>query len=163
MPSALTPLATTTLASNLATVSFTNISGAYRDLRLVCSMTSSGAYGGGIVINADTTNANYSWVQVAATASAFSNTGNGISNSLQFAPNWNLSTSEPTTLVTDFLDYQATDKHKNFLLRTNTASAGVTAMAARWANTAAITSLTIQVNTGTFAAGSTFSLYGVTA
>jgi hypothetical protein len=61
------------------------------------------------------------------------------------------------------MDYSATDKHKTVLVRSNAASTGVEAIAQRWASTAAITSILVFPSTGSWAAGGTFSLYGIVA
>ncbi len=101
--------------------------------------------------------------------------GNGTTTrSGSYSPDTGLWTSDSYNLVslTDFdamiinvMDYSATDKHKTALIRggSNTAgNPGVTMTAGRWASTSAITSL--AVNTAysrSWAAGSTFSLYGI--
>lgn len=155
MATAITALATTTLASNAATVSFSSISQSYRDLILVMNLTASAGYNIPITLNGDTTNANYTSVYVAGDGSSASS---GIlANYVGGVYSGNLSTN-----VLHFMDYAQTDKHVNILSRlsvsTNTASAIVT----RWSNTAAVTSIAFTVP-GTFSAGSTFSLYGVSA
>jgi hypothetical protein len=64
------------------------------------------------------------------------------------------------------MDYSATDKHKTALFRNDNVGYSYTdAIASRWANTSAITSIRIfELNTsGTINAGSTFSLYGIVA
>jgi hypothetical protein len=64
--------------------------------------------------------------------------------------------------ILQIMDYSATDKHKSALTRTtHTSQSVVEALASRWANTAAITSL--AVSGGTFNVGSTFALYGIVA
>jgi hypothetical protein len=61
------------------------------------------------------------------------------------------------------MDYSATNKHKSVVTR-NDHPSHTQAQANRWANTAAITSISIAVRGGSsFASGSTFSLYGVIA
>jgi hypothetical protein len=67
-------------------------------------------------------------------------------------------------LTATFFDYSATDKHKTYVSQNGTSNKGSEVAAGRWANTAAVTSLTLSsVNGWTFAAGSTFALYGVSA
>ena len=63
--------------------------------------------------------------------------------------------------VLQIMDYSATDKHKTALARNNVAGIGVEASATRWANTAAITSVQVYVDTGSFAIGTTLSLYAI--
>jgi hypothetical protein len=58
-------------------------------------------------------------------------------------------------------DYAATDKHKSVLVRSDRANQLTAMAAARWANTSAITNITIDALGSNFAAGSTFRLLGV--
>jgi hypothetical protein len=68
--SAITALATITLASNQSTVTFSSISGSYRDLRLVGSGFMSGADDFLITFNSDSTNTNYNGMALTGTGSA---------------------------------------------------------------------------------------------
>jgi len=58
------------------------------------------------------------------------------------------------------MDYSATDKNKAALTRSGAAAQVTVMLSTRWANTVAITSLTVVPQTSSFAAGSTFNLYG---
>ena len=64
-------------------------------------------------------------------------------------------------------DYSATDKHKSYLYRSGGATDtnyGTYAAAGRWANTSAITTITIAPSGSyTLLAGSTFALFGIQA
>jgi len=160
--SAMVALANLTLGSAQATVTFSSIPATYRDLRLVVQATTSGANAAGFTLNSDATNGNYSWVQMFGDgSSAVSNSGSGASGILPFTPNQNFSTTVPSIVTLDVMDYSATDKHKSMLYRTNRADAVTTAIAARWANTAAVTTLTVNAISVNFVIGSTFALYGV--
>jgi hypothetical protein len=65
-------------------------------------------------------------------------------------------------IITNVVDYSATDKHKSVLSRHGSTAFGVGAMAGRWASTAAVTSLTMFSNGGGgFDIGSTFNLYQI--
>jgi hypothetical protein len=60
------------------------------------------------------------------------------------------------------LDFSATDKHKSILIRNDVAETGTEAIAARWANTSAISTILISMsNAGSFAIGSTFNLFQI--
>jgi hypothetical protein len=62
------------------------------------------------------------------------------------------------------MDYAQTNKHKTALARADGVSQNVNMIAARWASTAAVTSVSLFPLGGgspTFAIGSTFTLYGV--
>jgi len=58
-------------------------------------------------------------------------------------------------------DYTALDKHKSILARNDLAASNTTALAGRYGNTAAITSLVLLGRTRSFDVGSTFNLYGI--
>ena len=113
--------------------------------------------------NSDTTTTNYNGVSMYGDGStAYSTSGNTNTfpgNSWGYgspAPLWNV--------VANFQDYSATDKHKSYLIRVNDAANLLSASALRWGNTAAVTTLTAKANPSvTFQAGSTFSLYGISA
>lgn len=163
--SAYVPLATKTLTVGTAQeVNFTSISQAYRDL--ICVVTALSSAGTGNInsnqINADA-GSNYSIVYMRGSGSAASSsTASGTS----YDSGVFISTTSPANAIFQFMDYSATDKHKTVLIRANqtSADAGATvgATAVRWASTAAITQFRIRANT-TFAIGSTFTLYGVSA
>jgi hypothetical protein len=147
--SAYTPLANVTLGSSASSVTFSSINQTYRDLVLILSGTSSG---GDILLqlNGDTNNANYSWVSMRGDGSAASSSsGNGPIVMFSLAGNSTI----------NIMDYSATDKQKTFLTRFDHTSNGTNARAIRWANTAAITSMTLT--NATFPAGFTMALYGV--
>ena len=67
------------------------------------------------------------------------------------------------TVSADVVDYSATDKHKTTLGRGNAfgETYPISMYVTRWANTAAITSVTVKMIVGNFAAGCTLYLYGV--
>jgi len=160
MATALTPLATTTLASSSATVTFSSISGSYRDLRLVITGSTSNNSDIQMRFNSDS-GANYSFVYMGgngSSAASGSNTGQpGVVLDAYF---WR--STDQSMIVADIMDYTATDKHKTVLSRNNVTAGGTDAFANRWANTAAITSITL-VSTWNWNVGSTFSLFGVSA
>ena len=157
--SAYVPLANLTLSTSTSEVNFTSISQNYRDLVLVVngSVLSGTAM---LLLGINGSSATVDWVSMA---------GNGSSNLSQVS-NWtNLYTSygylnmatTPSTVVINAMDYTATDKHKAFLVRSSTPATAVAALAGRQASTSAITSLRVFLNTSSFAAGSTFALFGV--
>jgi hypothetical protein len=148
-----TPLATVTLGASASSVTFSSIPDTYRDLIVAVAHSKSALTSYTLRFNGDTTSGNYTGVYMAGDGvTAFSGTGNtvGFGDSL-------------TSQIFQIMDYSATDKHKTHLLRHNRSQSQVVAFALRWANTAAITSMAFTTPTGTFSAGSTFSLYGVIA
>lgn len=164
MPSATyTPLANITLGSTASTVTFSSISQAYKDLVLVAMPIGSTPSNFLVRVNSDTTNANYSVVNMRGTgAAAASGTSSGY-------PGWTATfnasvlTSAALTVVCNIMDYSATDKHKTVLIRSDGSSESTEAEAGRWANTAAITTLTLVTQGSSFVSGSSFALYGIAA
>ncbi len=152
------PLATVTLGSSASSVTFSNIPATYRDLILVVQTTMNFAAGVGVRFNGDTGN-NYSSVTMQGNGSvtnsySWTSQNNGFYGVLYDSLN---------NAVIQVMDYSATDKHKTFLARSNNSANLVRAHATRWANTAAITSMTLMADGASYASGSTFNLFGVVA
>jgi hypothetical protein len=160
-----------TLGTSALTVTFSSISGAYRDLYLVAngistsSATATDAY---FRVNGDSTNS-YTRVTMIGSSSSPTSTSSGAISEI-YMEGW--STSNPLQLQVSMLDYAQTDKHKTFLIRGGNAESGSVTYtaAARWASTSAITSITLYCtdqkgggSADSWAAGSTFYLYGVSA
>jgi hypothetical protein len=158
--SALTPLANITLGSAAAGVTFSSISGSYRDLRLVIN---GGVTSGGVArwtFNGDTTST-YVWVSLEGDGATASSTSNGNTYGT-FANNTIVWTTTLTTVASlDIMDYSATDKHKTVLSRTARPDNAVSDMTLRWPSTAAITSMNVYAGASTWLAGTSFALYGV--
>ena len=156
MASAFIPLANVTLTSATNSVTFSNISGTYRDLMIVFSGQGSGADNIFVNINHDTTSANYGRVHMM---------GNGSTSGSSFASDNTLITLDPVQMsgIFHFLDYSTTNKNKAILARGDDSSAWVMARAMRWANNAAITSIKLSSGSVNFTSNSTFALYGVSA
>ena len=164
MANALQPLANKTLTGSASSVTFSSISGAYKDLLLVCSYTNAVSSGDYIQLqmNSDS-GSNYNSVYLAT---------NGSSASTNYYDNFSIGwltvqggfDTSRGLLVANVFDYSATDKHKTYVVENGTSDRGVEALAGRWANTSALTSLALSsVNGWSFATGSTFALYGVSA
>jgi hypothetical protein len=159
MPSALIPIAWQSLGTTAATVTFSSIPGTYRDLRLIVSATNSSASTNlRIQYNGDTAT-NYSFVLMNGDGSVAASTNN---NTVAYSYSGENYVAESMQII-DILDYSATDKRKTALVRNNRPGGGVTAAASRWTDISAITSFIIFPGSSTFAAGSTFALYGVSA
>jgi len=152
-----TPLATVTLGGTDADITFGSIPATYRDLVLIVQGKTTANVAFYARFNSDSTSANYPRVGMAgygSTAASFSGTEPGIQASFGTTAN---------TWILNVMDYSVTDKHKTVLSRLGKDTEEVNAIATRWANTAAITSVQFITASSTFAAGTTFSLYGVIA
>ena len=154
-----TPLATITLGSSASSVSFSSIPATYRDLILIIDgTTTSGGDGGQIYgrFNGDT-GSNYNFVELQGGSSPASFSGTGTFFIAGFLLN-----SSRGNIILQFMDYSATYKQKTSLVKANASGFGPQAFAHRWANTAAITSVSFTHQTGaSFSSGTTFNLFGV--
>jgi hypothetical protein len=168
MPLQLYKIASSELTTTASTVTFSNIPQGYTDLKVVMSIRN-GANAettGSVYFNGDTTDSNYSYRRLlgdgssassASTAHSYiyymtitSDTANTFANCELYIPNYTSSTQKLVSAET------ATE---------NNATGALAVMAAaRWNNTAAITSVQVRPYTagaGNFAANSTFTLYGI--
>lgn len=146
--SAYVPLATKTLTATATSVTFSSISQAYRDLVLVVNT----ANGPVVTLNGITTSI-YNYVAMWGNGST---TGSYAETTTNFGGTWN--GGSPVRQIYNIFDYSSTDKHKSILSRDDRSTAATNANAGRWANTAAITSITI---TATLVVGDSFTLYGI--
>ena len=157
-----TPLATRTLTGSAASVTFSSIPGTYQDLILVIESQGTTTADARLTINGSSS-AIYNYLRMSGTGSS-ATSGGGSNQTIGVISSQPFSTTSQAALLTlHFMDYSATDKHKNVLVRGNAASTGVEAIIQRWASTSAITSILVFPSTGSWATGGVFSLYGVIA
>jgi hypothetical protein len=156
-----TPLATVTLGSAAASVTFSSIPATYRDLIIVTdTLNSSGSENMKIRFNSDT-GSNYSSLRVTTDGlGAYSGSINNTTVAYADHSAYGDASNRHNHII-QFLDYSATDKQKTFLSRATNASRGVDAVAARWANTSAITTIRLFYEVGNITTGSRFDLYGI--
>ena len=159
MPGTYEPIATTTLSTNTATVTFSSISGTYTDLVLVCvGKVVSGIHNNLIRFNSDT-GTNYSRTYMYGdSSSTFSGTS---ANQTALAFPYFDSISNMT--ITHIMNYSNTTTYKTALSRNAQPSGTTTAEVGVWRNTSAITTVTITKGNQDFVTGSTFTLYGIKA
>jgi hypothetical protein len=150
-----TPLATVTLGTAAASVTFSSIPATYRDLILVASLSSS-TNDNNLAISLNSSTANFSRV-IAYGSSAGIASGSFSDNVVGYV------TTTLGSQKIDFMDYSATDKHKTILSRSDHQSFITMMTAARWASTSAITTIGLSISSNNITTGSTFSLYGVIA
>jgi hypothetical protein len=156
-------IATTTLGSAQATVTFSSISGAYTDLILVMNAadTTSNA-NAWMNINSDT-GSNYSRTNLTSNGSTSSSTMATNQAFLYLTPLIGTGTNFGTNWIIQFMNYSNTTTYKTILYRANQASGGVVLVSGLWRSTSAINRLDI-LNQGTaWKTGSTFTLYGIKA
>ena len=154
------PLANITLGSSASSVTFSSIPATFRDLVVIQqSKLSTTSYTKGRLNGSSATI--YSNVGMRGNGSTAASVAQ--STDAEFYPffYFDESTSEFFIATIQIMDYSATDKHKTILSRGNLSGTGVSAQASRWASTDAVTSVSLQPNSGQYAAGSTFALYGI--
>jgi len=151
-----------TLAASASSVTFSSIPQTFGDLVLVMEHTTSVAANKLVRFNGDS-GSNYPWVYMGGNGSSTA-TGANTSTALLVEAVAAGSSTERLFTTVNIMDYSAADKHKTALIRNGRVSQGTDAIASRWANTAAITSISIELNnSASFPSASTFSLYGVFA
>jgi hypothetical protein len=173
MASTYQKIATNTVGSATATVTFSSISGTYTDLVLIISGQVSLPASFNMRVNSDS-GSNYSNTLIytdglSATGSVRGtnqtqidySTTNGISGS---------SSGYYSPVIVNIMNYSNTNTYKTFIGLNKTARGGylnngdVTGVASLWRNTNAITSITVfPSNSGNWTTGSTFTIYGIKA
>jgi hypothetical protein len=157
-----TPIASQTLTSAASSVTFSAIPQDYRDLVLVAVAAGSTTLQGRIRLNGDTSG-NYNYVRMSSSGSAATSVSAASQTSGFISAIAQATTTGALQMNINIMDYSATDKHTSIISRADQSANGTEAFANRWANTAAVTSVQILTSTGNWAAGSTFSLYGIAA
>lgn len=154
MTTAWVPLATTTLGSAASSLTFGSIPSGYRDLQIsVKGKRSTDTGGVRVWANGDTTTSNYQRVVMYGNGTDDIGFKNDEAELVYMDSN-------DTVFVIDVMDYSATDKHTTFITRSDEPAKWVFAIAGRWKNTAAITSIQLASSSGDFVVGTTFSLWG---
>lgn len=166
MPSTYEPIATTTLGSNAATVTFSSIPSTYTDLIVVTNLMPDTAGGTGyirVTLNNDT-GSNYSTTYMIGTGSSAISGRVSNASSLIVDYTFGASTTIPATTIFNIQNYSNTTTNKTALTRMSDQNAGfVIAYASLWRNTSAINRIDFNGVTGGYKAGSTFTLYGIKA
>ena len=161
MASTYEKIATTTLGSASATVDFTSISGSYTDLVYVMQVTtSSGGNYTRIRLNSDT-GSNYSVTRLSGNGT--SATSSRLSNQTYIEiDNESFVNTTIANRILQIQNYSNTTTYKTVLGRNNNSSNGTGAIVGLWRSTSAITSISVFLEaSGTFNAGSTFTIYGI--
>ena len=162
MPATYEPIATTTLGSAAANISFTSISASYTDIRVVLvGSHETTATTLRMQVNSDT-GTNYSYTELigdGATASS----SRGTSSSRINCGNANFNNTQPSLITVDWFSYTGST-NKTCLVTASqdrNGSGSVLRTVGLWRSTSAITSVQLFPATGNFAAGTTATLYGI--
>lgn len=157
------PIATTTLGSATATVTFSSISGSYTDLILVANLISTSSarvkvrVGNGSV----DTGSNYSYTILVGNGTSASSGRE--SNITELNYYWNAIPSGWSNYIIQFQNYSNATTNKTVLGRGNSTAVETFANVGLWRSTSAINIIEIRANTGSFDTNSTFTLYGILA
>lgn len=168
LPSTMIPIATSTLATAAASVTFSSIPATYTDLVLVVASLNNTAtntsfqfqVGNGSV----DTGTNYSLTELFGTGSAASSdrASNDTAAYLN-GPGIGTSTNIPNLYITNLMNYSNTTTYKTFLGRGGSAEKNLVATVNLWRSTAVINTIKIFQSANNMATGSTFTLYGIKA
>lgn len=157
------PIATTTLGSAAATYTFSSIPSTYTDLVVVMQPKGTTSFDSKIYFNGDVTSGLYSDTVLYGTGTTAGSTRETAKNFITLS--WYASTSADfnNSTIIHIMNYSNATTFKTALVRANNAASGVDAIVGLWRNTAAITSVTLNAPSNTYATGSTFTLYGIKA
>ncbi len=161
LPSTMIPIATNTLSSASATVTFSNIPQNYTDLVVVFNGLMTGASGMLLQLNSDT-GANYSDTIMYGTGSAAVSMRDSNVSQI-YAEATGGGTTNQHTQIFNFQNYSNTTTYKTVLIRNAKNVNEVGATVGLWRNTGAITTIRLFVSSNNFSSGSTFTLYGIKA
>ncbi len=160
MPATYDKIAAYTVPSAASSYTFSSIPSTYTDLVLIMSATSnSGTIDSFIRFNGDT-GSNYSWTELSGNGSAAASSR---FSSQTYIYAFNQYTASASPIIINVQNYANITTNKTALIRGNNAGNYLTAAVGLWRSTAAINSLGIISSAGSFAAGSTFTLYGIKA
>lgn len=156
------PLATNTLGSAAATVTFSSISGNYTDLVLVTAdiINTTNLLGMYIQFNSDT-GSNYSRTFIEGNGSSAASSRNSNQTSIMIGRSYG---GDRTMNIFQIQDYANTTTYKTALCRYGSggSSSATGAGVGLWRNTNAITSITVGIEGGyNMSSGCSFTLYGV--
>jgi len=158
-----TPIASQTLTSAASSVTFSSIPQGYTDLVLTITGNNNQgtAYENTFTFNNDSSSS-YSMTRVMGNGStAYSQRSTSVTNG--FAGWTNNQTSQMVLSINQIQNYSNSTTYKTWLSKGGDSTDRVYASVGLWRNTAAITSIKIQVEAGTYDAGSIFSIYGIQA
>jgi hypothetical protein len=162
MPSTYEKIATQTLGSATATVTFTSISGAYTDLVLVTDniFNTSNLAAAYLRFNSDT-GTNYSYQSMQGTGTVANAERGSNQNVMYVARSFG---GDQTYNIISIMNYSNTTTNKSVLSRYGSggASSGVLAAVGLWRSTSAISTILMGIDGGyNFSSGATFTLYGI--
>jgi hypothetical protein len=163
MPATYEPIATTTLSSAASSITFSSISSAYTDLRVVLVGTSASNTQDVYVQFNGSSSYGRTWISGNGTSAT---SGRSTTQSYwTITQNAFTSSTVPTMHTVDIFSY-AGSTYKTGLSTSSSdlnGSGGVDRSVGLWLNTAAITSVLLKPSAGNWNSGTTATLYGIKA
>jgi hypothetical protein len=158
-----TPIATTTLGSAAATVTFSSIPSTYTDLVLVFNGTTvTTANNLSLQFNGDTAS-NYSMTRLRGNGTTASST-RFTSQTLMLGPNISSTSTTISPVIWQIQNYANITTYKTALARGGGSDVETTAVVGLWRNTTSINQVVVLVNgSQNIASGATLTLYGISA
>jgi hypothetical protein len=158
------PIATTTLGAN-GNITFSSIPATYTDLRIV--LVSTGATVGAIAymrFNGDTAT-NYSFTSLYGDGTSAASLTAGGSSISQLDSYYSISTNKPNLFTIDIFSYAGSTNKTSLITFSNDLNGlgSIETSVNLWRSTAAINTILLAVNGGSFTTGTTATLYGIKA
>lgn len=168
MPLTYDAIASTRLTSDAGIISIASIPSTYSDLRVVLSniITRDGNSTLNLTFNNDTAG-NYGWIRLTSGGGQTLSQQNTSANNIDLTNGATIHITNPSHVQIDIFRYAATNIRKNMLslMANDRASAAgtVNMQASVWTSTAAINRITMSQSANGFIAGTTLTIYGITA
>ena len=154
-----TPIATTTISgTSTSSVTYSSL-GSYTDIVLVINGYNSTDQNFRLRLNGDT-GSNYSVTRLEGDGSSASSSRLTSQTSMILSAGIH---TNPGVYIAQIMNYGNSSTYKTVLTRSNIAASATCAFVGLWSSTSAVTSLTVLINSGYIVAGTTISLYGITA
>lgn len=158
------PIATTTLGSAAASITFSSIAATYTDLRVVLVGTTTATANCWLTYNSDS-GTNYSDTILYGTGAAAGSNAHTTAARIVLNGSGNTNTTTPTFYTADIFSY-AGSTYKTCLTTGSgdlNGSGDANSAVGLWRNTAAITTVTLTAGASTWKIGTTATLYGIKA
>jgi hypothetical protein len=156
-----TPIASTTMTTASPSITFSNISGSYTDLRLICTLQNINANSPYLRFNGDTSS-NYSQTYLEGNGST-AVSARGANQTFGYI-NLNSDPGNNGFIIVDIMNYANTTTFKTYLANASNAGNAVDVVVGTWRSTSAISTILIaSSNGGNYAVGSKATLYGILA
>jgi hypothetical protein len=158
-------LATQTLGSAAASVTFSSIPSTYTDLILIMNARNTNANTYPFLRFNSDTGTNYSITDLvgsAAGAVSYGSVNQSVMN-INYSDALPSGASTFAGFIINIQNYSNTTTNKTILCRVSNSATATEALVGLWRNTSAINTITLTCDSGSYNTGSTFSLYGIAA